>query len=192
INSVEVVSYKENEDFIVRDRIENDLKIPITGEINNAIETDSTKKEKIEDIIELVGKIVMIEGDIRFEEYDPTLPIPCSVVETPPEFKDMPSGLSIQEKRDYFSDKIGDFVKSNFNMENTTNIGLKGRQRIYVQFTIDSLGYVDDVKVRAPHPKIEEDVKQIITFLPQFIPANQDGKNVAVIYSLPIIFDADN
>src|SRR5690606_37015355 len=75
INSVEVVSYKENEDFIVRDSIENDLQIPITGGINNTIETDSTKKEKIEDIIELDGEIVMIEGDIRFEEYDPALPI---------------------------------------------------------------------------------------------------------------------
>ncbi len=190
INSVEVVCSINNEVLLSKDSIEDNPENTVLTEIKGALEIDSTKTQEI---IELDGEIVIeVVGEIAFEEYDHTLPIPFSIVEKLPEFKDMPPGLSIQEKRDYFSSKIGDFIRSNFNMETTINLGLKGMQRIYTQFTIDSLGYVNDILVRAPHPKIEREIKHIISLLPQFIPAKQDGKNVAVIYSLPVIFNVDN
>lgn len=190
IKSVEIVSSINNGMLLSKDSIEDNPENTVLSEIMGALEIDSTKTEEI---IVVEGEIIIeVLGNITFEEYDLDRPIPFSIVENPPEFKEMPPGLSIQKKRDYFSGKIGDFVSSNFIMETTINLGLKGRQRFYTQFTIDSLGYIVDILVRAPHPKIEMEIKHIISLLPQFIPARQDGKNVAVAYSLPVIFNVDN
>lgn len=186
INSIEIVSNKENKSLEVKDSINNDVLIPMTG----GIETDNQTNS--EQIIVLEGEIIEVVGNLVFDDSNLARPIPYSIVENPPEFKETPSGLSTQEKRKYLSDKVGDFVQSNFSMETIINLGLKGRQRFYTQFTIDSLGYVDDILVRAPHPQIEREIKHTIRLLPKFIPAKQEGKNVAVIYSSPIIFNVDN
>jgi protein TonB len=67
-------------------------------------------------------------------------------------------------------------------------LGLSGRQRIYVKFKIDKFGDVVDVIARAPHPKLEEEAVKVITSLPHMIPGKQRGVPVGVVYSLPIIF----
>ena len=108
-------------------------------------------------------------------------------VENPPEFKNTPQNLSIQEKRDYFSNRISKIIQENFNI-GQGHLGLTGKQKIFTQFKIDSLGLVKDIKVRAPHPIFEKEAKRVIQILPQFIPAKQANKTVSIVYTLPIIF----
>ena len=52
----------------------------------------------------------------------------------------------------------------------------KGKQRIFAGFTIDKQGFVTDVKARASHEKLEEEVIRVINLLPQFIPGEKEGE----------------
>jgi hypothetical protein len=131
------------------------------------------------EIIEIVGIMVPLPN-----ENDPK---PFMIVENPPEFKNTPQHLSIDEKRDYFKEKLTQFIGENYDL-GQGHIDVKGKQRINIQFQIDSFGKVQEVKARAPHPFYEKEAKRVINLLPEFIPAKQDGKNVITTYHLPVIF----
>ena len=111
-------------------------------------------------------------------------------VKNPPEFKDTPQQLSTKEKKDFFKDKMTRFVSDNF-VGPQICFNIYGVHRVHSQFVIDSLGFVKDIKVRASHELLEKEVVRVFKLLPQFIPAEQDGKNVSVLYNLPIIFKVE-
>ena len=64
--------------------------------------------------------------------------------------------------------------------------GIQGA--VYTMFTIDKRGSVTQLKMRSPHPLLEAEARRIISLLPIFQPAIQDGKAVKVPYSIPIHF----
>lgn len=140
-------------------------------------------KENIElnnktNLIEEVGE-VEVEGDVIFG---------FIIIEEPTRFKEAKK-LSIEDARKDFNQRITKFVQENFDTEITKNLGLKkGKHKIYGQFVIDTLGKVSDVKVKAPHPILKKEVKELIRKLPEFIPAKQKGKPVKTKYTLPIAF----
>ena len=72
-----------------------------------------------------------------------------------------------------------DFVLDNFKI-NHGDLALKGKQRIYTQFVIDKTGRVKNIRVRAPHIALENEVKRVISLLPQFIPGKHDGEHVEI------------
>lgn len=146
------------------------------------LETDSIK---VPEITEILGALEVKPNDQVNEE----IVLGLLVVETPPEFKNTPKHLSIKEKRDYFSKEVSKIVSENFNT--SICLELEGRQRVNVQFKIDKIGNVFDIKVRAPHPKLEDEAKRVMSLLPQFIPAKQAEKPIIMIYTLPIIFQAE-
>jgi hypothetical protein len=77
------------------------------------------------------------------------------------------------------------FVKK-FDASLPNKLGLSaGRKSIYISFEIDKNGDIKDVKVRAPHARIIEEVKKIMYLLPKMIPGKQTGENVNVTYSIP-------
>lgn len=80
-------------------------------------------------------------------------------------------------------------VASTFNIKKTFNIGLKGKQRVYVKFKIMKNGEVKIMGVRAPHRRVEKEARRVVNKLPKMIPGVQDGRNVNVTYMLPIIFN---
>lgn len=123
------------------------------------------------------------------EEIDEDIVFGMITVETPPEFPRTPKSLSKREKKDYFSKQISSIVSKNFNT--SVCLDLKGRQRINVQFKIDENGGIIDIKVRAPHKKLEDEAIRVIKLLPQFIPAKQSGKAIKMVYTLPIIFQVE-
>ncbi|WP_299098537.1 energy transducer TonB [uncultured Winogradskyella sp.] len=110
------------------------------------------------------------------------------VVEQPPEFKGTPNNLSNSEKKTYMTNKIKEIIIDNFNKAIGKQLNLKGKQRIIVQFKIDDNGLVTNIKARATHLELENEAKRVIKLLPQFIPGKQSGKNIGVVYSLPIVF----
>ena len=114
--------------------------------------------------------------------------IPFAVIEDAPTTKEC-KDASFDERKKCLSIFISKFVAQNFNMKVTKETGLKGRQRIMVNFKIDTNGFVKDVRARAPHPDLEVESKRVINLLPQFIPGKQKGKTVIVPYSLPIVFE---
>jgi len=65
--------------------------------------------------------------------------------------------------------------------------GVQGR--IVVRFTVNESGKVENpVIVRGLYPSIDAEGLKVVSSLPDFIPGEQNGKKVAVYYSLPLLF----
>jgi len=111
-----------------------------------------------------------------------------AVVENVPVFETCKSLTSEEERKKCTAKVISKFVAENFKMDTATKLGLSGRQRISALFTFGSDGTIKDINVRAPHPDLEEETTRVINMLPKFIPGEQKGKKIDVLYSLPITF----
>jgi len=60
--------------------------------------------------------------------------------------------------------------------------------KVFIQFYIDSNGYVTGLKSRGPDRLLQAEAERIIASLPQMKPGQQRGKAVKVPYSIPITF----
>ncbi|WP_242202975.1 energy transducer TonB [Aestuariivivens insulae] len=152
------------------------------------IESPTKEQKNIDEPI-ITGDIVEVLG-LTIPTIDLNNPIPFALVEQVPQFKNTPKGLNAEEKRKYFTNQIAKIVSKNF-MVTQGALGFAGKQKIYTQFKINERGNVVDIKVRAPHPKFESEAVRVLKLLPQFIPAIQGNKPITVIYSLPIVFQAE-
>ena len=119
--------------------------------------------------------------------YDNASEVPFAVIDKVPAFQDCDQWVD-DARKNCTSSEISKFVNKNFNTSLGKELGLKGINRVIVQFRIDENGQVQDIKSRAPHPRLEEEAKRVISELPSFIPGEQNGKPVSVMYSLPIAF----
>lgn len=94
--------------------------------------------------------------------------------------------------KDCFSKMVQKHFSSNFDANMPKTLGLKpGRKRVFIAFKIDKEGNIVDVKARAPHKKIEEEVIKVMNLLPKVTPGEQEGKAVAVKYSIPFTLVID-
>ncbi|MFT6192886.1 MAG: beta-lactamase regulating signal transducer with metallopeptidase domain [Polaribacter sp.] len=88
--------------------------------------------------------------------------------------------------KDCFSKMIQKHFVNNFDSKMVNELGLsKGRKRIFIGFKIDKQGAIVDVQVRAPHEDIKAEVLSVMSSLPKVIPGENEGKVVAVKYSIP-------
>lgn len=61
--------------------------------------------------------------------------------------------------------------------------------RVVVQFSISATGKVSDVKVvRSVDPLLDAEAVRVVSLLPDFTPAQMDGKPVATEFALPVQF----
>jgi hypothetical protein len=85
-----------------------------------------------------------------------------------------------------FSKMVQRHFGKNFDSELPNTLGLEaGKKRVFIGFKIDKEGNVVDVKARAPHIDIKDEVIRVINSLPKMIPGEDDGKKVGVKYSIP-------
>ena len=142
--------------------------------------------EELGEVVDIIDEIEVIEGDIAYEENEEV--IFGMIIQEFPRFKEAKNLTKKEAKKD-FDKRIKKFVDENFDINTTINLGLKeGKHRIYTQLTIDNKGFVTVLKVRAPHPKLEKEVRKMFENLPQFIPGKQRNKAVKTSYTLPIVF----
>jgi protein TonB len=118
-------------------------------------------------------------------------PINIVAVEQVPIYPGCESAITNTERRVCMQKKLDKLINRKFNKELASDLGLSGRQKIYVQFKIDKSGQVTDVKARAPHSRLEREAQRVIQKVPKMTPGKQKDKNVGVIYQLPIIFQVD-
>jgi protein TonB len=119
--------------------------------------------------------------------------IPFVLVEIAPAFPGCDEGLSKDELRACFNEKMRKHVNKKFNADIAQNLGLEsGRKRISIEFIIDEHGEINILRVRAPHKRLEKEAKRVVNLLPTMIPARQQLKNVRVKFNLPIIFDVED
>lgn len=86
------------------------------------------------------------------------------------------------------SDHISKYVAENFNIKKASKGLPSGKHRVFVSFKIDKEGDVTNIRSRSVSKELEEEATRVIKKLPKLIPGQQKGKNVGVLYSLPITF----
>jgi len=87
-----------------------------------------------------------------------------------------------------FSSKLRTIVSRKFNADLGAAYGLKGLQKIHVQFQVDTNGTINDIRVRAPHPRLEREARRVVKKLSNMEPGSVGGEPVKVKYLLPITF----
>lgn len=144
---------------------------------------ESTETDQEEEIVEV--------EEVEVEEIEEDIEVPFAVIENVPVFPGCEKGNNNAKKK-CMSDKIGKFVNRKFNTDLAGDLGLTGRQKIYVGFKIGKNGNITNVRARAPHPKLAKEAERVIKLLPKMKPGKQRGKAVIVPYSLPIIFQVQD
>ena len=144
------------------------------------------------DSLKIEPPIIDIMGDMEFIEYPITEPFSIYNVETLPKFKNTPKNLSKKEELKYFQSQLSTFIKANFSKDSDINLDLKGIQRVFVNFKIENNGDITLIDIKAPHLGLKKEAERVIKKLPKLIPAVNHGKNVSIIHTLPIIFDAED
>lgn len=186
IESVEIITRKVDSIIVKNDTIKDSL-------YNESDEIEKIQKPitKPQTAPVLTGKVIeVVDGLMQIEPIGE--PYYCMTVENLPKFINTPKGLTKEEERKYLNHKISKIVKKEFDTLVAKKPNLKGRQRIYIQFEINKKGKIENIKTRAPHQFLEDEAKRVLSLFPKFIPAKHNGKNVSIIYNLPITFKVED
>ncbi|WP_298237704.1 energy transducer TonB [uncultured Algibacter sp.] len=130
--------------------------------------------------------------DIVVIEIPDEAPVPFISIQDAPIYPGCEKFKNNDDRKQCMSDKISKLILRKFDTSIASDYGLTGRQRISVIFEIDKTGNVTNIESRAPHPKLDEEAKRVISKIPQMTPGRQHDKNVGVIYTQPIIFQIEN
>ena len=96
---------------------------------------------------------------------------------------------SKNEKR-CLSAKVQKMILNNFDTSLLSVLEGKTHQRLHVAFKIAEDGMVTAIKVRAPHPDLEEEAIRVMKLCPRLAPAKIDDKSVAVSFYMPVVLTA--
>ena len=99
-------------------------------------------------------------------------------------------GLSNEEAKKCFSQNVSQFIANEFNTK-VTSEDITGKQRIVVNFTITTEGNISEVKAKADFQELMDEAERVVKELPQMKPGQHQGKQVAVKFALPIIFEME-
>lgn len=149
------------------------------------------EQEEINEILSTVGYAEMeghMETNHNVVETEEIGDVPFAVIEEVPVFPGCEGLATNEERKACMSQKVTEFINLNFNTSLGRELGLKGINRIYVQFRINDDGTVEVLGARAPHPDLQEEAERVVNLLPQMTPGKQKGQEVGVLYSLPISF----
>ena len=135
------------------------------------------------------NKVPVVPEDEGIDENDD--PKNFFLIEEAPIYRGC-EGLSKEENKKCFVRKITKHVQRHFNGNLGQDLGLRsGKHKIYAGFIIDKTGKVVDVKIKAPHKKLQKEAQRIVNKIPQFTPGKQRGTPVKVKYTLPITFHVE-
>ncbi|MCZ4319647.1 energy transducer TonB [Aequorivita viscosa] len=109
-------------------------------------------------------------------------------VEFVPVFPGCESLATNNQKIECMSSKINTFINKNFRKEYLENLGPNQTYRIYVNFKIDSNGYITDVVANSHNPNLKKEAQRVVNNLPKMKPGKQGDTNVEVMYTVPIAF----
>jgi protein TonB len=140
------------------------------ADIFNQDDLAKTSNEVVQ-VQEEVAEVVTKEEVIEVEETKPVF----TIVEEMPAF---PGGEAERNK----------FLATNIVYpQQATENGIQGT--VYVSFVVDSKGNVTDVKVlRGIGGGCDEEALRVVKMMPQWHPGKQNGKQVRVLFNMPIYF----
>ncbi|TYB72191.1 energy transducer TonB [Bizionia gelidisalsuginis] len=162
---------------------------PPAPEVIDVIEDEEEIEETVIESTETSQEEEIVEvEEVVIEEIEEDVEVSFAVIENVPIFPGCESGTNAQKKK-CMSDKINQIVRKKFDAELGSELGLSGKQKISVFFTIDKVGNIVNVRTRAPHPRLEKEAQRVVGLIPQMKPGKQRGKPVKVTFYLPISFN---
>lgn len=175
---------KKPEKPVVKKEKKPSKKLPIEATKEHVVEPKAFEpKEPAKLVKKGVGEIGLEKSiDEKIEEFN------FRVVEMVPVFPGCEVYESQAEIKACFSSKIAKMIKKKFDGNLAAELNLHGEQRIYVKFTVNELGLVENIEVKSLSQELANEAKRVVKLLPQMKPAQQQNKEVSVNYSLPIIF----
>jgi len=193
----EVYQFTPDTEIVFRKELKKSVPKTVTAKIDVFIPDapiEKGEKEEIETniVTAKVPAVILNAGDIfvlNIPDEDPIIEdVSYIMIQNAPVFKGC-EGLSKTENKVCFDKKMKLFVQRNFNAGLANELGLNaGKYKIQTQFLIDEKGNVIDIKIRAPHIKLEKETARLIKKLPKFTPGQQQNRFVRVRYVLPISF----
>ena len=121
-------------------------------------------------------------------DYSNATDVPFAVIDEVPVFPGCENESDEEAKKKCMSSGIANFVNSNFKVKEMREFAEVGMNRVIVQFKIDATGQVVNAEARARSPELEAEAIRVVNALPKMEPGKQRGKEVGVMYSLPIVF----
>lgn len=128
------------------------------------------------------------ETPIKDEDNSPSN---VMIVEKVPVFPGCESLSSNQEKVECMNEKMRNIIQRKFNPYLAEELGLKGTNVIQVAFVINKKGEIDNLHIRAPKKALKNETERVLGYFPKMSPGIQNGKNVDVMYSLPIVIKVE-
>ncbi|WP_408031500.1 energy transducer TonB [Tenacibaculum xiamenense] len=117
--------------------------------------------------------------------------IPFSEVDNVPLFTEFDEDS--EDPYNSFNIKMQEHINDYFNYpEEALENKMEGT--VLVSFVIDANGNITNIKTISPQNTeiLKKEAVRIVSILPKFIPGKQDGKNVNVTYSFPMVFKIDS
>lgn len=154
--------------------------------INDPLPDDSEEVESIPEFIEVDMNTQIPEAPEISEYMEPTVEetVYFVVVEEKPIF---PGCEGASDKYSCFQEMMQKHIRRNFKYPESA-VTMNQQGKVYVQFTIQKDGSIDDLKLRGPFQILEEEAARIISKLPKMTPGKQRGTPVKVPFSIPINF----
>lgn len=140
--------------------------------------SDAVTSESIEKADTLRGKPnkIVIIGDKQNPDNGEE---PYAMVEQMPQF---PGGIKA----------LMEYISTNLRYPEDAKQAKKSG-RVIARFTVQEDGSIADVEIiRSVYPSMDAEAIRVLQGMPQWQPGMQDGKAVAVKYTVPIMFNADN
>ncbi|WP_010178646.1 energy transducer TonB family protein [Aquimarina agarilytica] len=87
-----------------------------------------------------------------------------------------------------FQEKVQRMVLRKFNNGLGQDLGLSGKQTIFLYFEINENGLVSNIKARSKNKELANEAKRVARLLPKMKPARHGNTKVKMAYTLPITF----
>lgn len=153
-------------------------------------------------VLPMIGAMIMYTSCVNETKGNQTATSETPITETVPQqdkeltFRDIEKvpifpgceRMSTEEAKKCFTQNVAQHVVKEFSKD-IKNAEITGRQKIVVQFVIDSNGEVKDVTAKSNFKELQDEAIRVAKTLPKMIPGEQGGKKVAVQFALPILFE---
>jgi|GEM_PF-623333 len=100
-------------------------------------------------------------------------------------------GLSLEETRECFNNKISTFIKREFDLSVSKDLNLSERKQVEVFFIINENGNLTGMKVRDSEVTIQAEILRVLRKIPIMEPASHNKESVSVLCSI-IVRYGDN
>ncbi len=162
--------------------------------ITDEIKVDDKETDEAENELDLITeevapekKQVLSEDDSILDFVEPVeVPTNIMAVQKVPIYPGCEKSKNNEERRKCMSNKLSKLISKKFDSDLGAELGLSGKQKIYVSFKINKQGEVEILKTRGPHKKLEREANRVVGKIPVMKPGKNNDKPVEVLYNLPI------